>query len=69
MLPELGVEVVFLPDDLSGNSVADSVPPLLADPIDWQQCPSGRHTRYRDAGSRLADLVTQAVEAGKGAQS
>lgn len=62
---------VFLPDDqLSGNSVADSVLPLLADPIRLATMSQAAATQgIRDAGSRLADLVTQAVEAGKGAQS
>ncbi len=62
---------IFLPDEqLSGNSVADSVLPLLADPARLATMSQAAATQgNRDAGSRLADLVERAVGSQKGAQA
>ena len=58
----------FLPDDqLSPDSVADSVLPLLSDPQRlgrMAQAAAGQGVR--DAGVRLADLIEQAAVVGKG---
>lgn len=58
----------FLADeDLSADSVADSVLPLLADSDSLERMSAAASTQgVRDAGSQLADLVQRAVELGVG---
>ena len=60
---------VFLPDEqLSGDSVASLVLPLLADSAELGRMSKAASSQgVRDAGAKLVDLVQHAVEVGKGA--